>query len=302
LPQTSSSTPREFTVEAPAKVNLHLSILGKRSDGFHEIDTLMQTVSLHDSLRIVSTDDAGVSLRMEGRVGGVVADESNLVLRAAALLREKVGERGASILLVKRVPTGAGLGGGSSDAAAALVGLCRAWNVALAEGEMLDMCASLGSDVPFFLRGGTARCTGRGERVERIASEGAMHMALVFSPPLSTAAVYGRLNNSGIGPSHAGDAYGSILTTENGGLDLSTIRLRPVWNELEAAALEVAPSLARVKHTLIAEGADQVAMSGSGSCFYGVVESHGLAKNLAARLQERGLDAVAVESVGPRAP
>ena len=147
-----------------AKLNLTLEILGRRADGYHEVASLVHTISLADDLRIDSADE------LLTRVEGLDIDaETNLVARAAELLASATGARqGAELSLVKRIPAAAGLGGGSSDAATTLVGLNTLWNTRLGTKRLLEMAAQLGSDVPFFLRGGAAAMRGRGERLERL--------------------------------------------------------------------------------------------------------------------------------------
>ena len=152
--------PDSVTVEAPAKVNLTLEVLGKRHDGYHDIASVMQTISLFDTLTFTPADNVKVSSNVS-----VLNNKDNLVYRAAVLLKDEIGvSEGADIRLDKGIPLDAGLGGGSSDAAAALLGLDRLWGLGLLKTQLKDLAARLGSDVPFFLRGGSALVEGRGER------------------------------------------------------------------------------------------------------------------------------------------
>jgi len=160
-------------VDAPAKLNLFLEVLGRRDDGFHELETLMVTISLHDTLRFTEEPTPAIRLRCHGRGGvdgAVPAGDDNLVVRAAKLLQEHSGtSRGATIDLWKRIPLSAGLAGGSTDAAAALVALDRLWELGLAPEELLSLAAELGSDVAFFVRGVPAAiCRGRGEEIHAV--------------------------------------------------------------------------------------------------------------------------------------
>ena len=148
---------------APAKVNLSLEVVGKRPDGYHEVRTVLQAVDLTDELELDEADD--IDLRVEP--DGAAPVEGNLVLRAARLLQEAAGERrGAAIRLRKRIPAAAGLGGGSSDAAATLLGLVRLWGLDVSESHLDMLATALGADVSFFLHGGTALGTGRGDQLQ----------------------------------------------------------------------------------------------------------------------------------------
>ncbi len=178
---------------AYAKVNLALEVTGRRPDGYHEVVTLLQTVSLHDTVRVAPA--AGLSLSCDEPA---LAGADNLVLRAATLLRERCGVRqGAAIHLEKRIPLAAGLGGGSSDAAATLLALARLWDLAAGAEVLAEVAAALGSDVPFFLRGGTALASGRGEQVEALPPAPERWLVLLRPPvvlPGKTALLYRRLS------------------------------------------------------------------------------------------------------------
>lgn len=168
------------TVHAPAKINLHLEVLGLRPDGFHELAMVMQTLDLADTLRLRASADATITLRCDG--ADLPTDGRNLIVRAAELLRAHVGlpELGAAIELEKRIPIGAGLAGGSSDGAAALVGLNALWGLAVGPEELHALACRLGSDVPYCLAGGTKLCFGRGERLEPVAVESAALPAVLL--------------------------------------------------------------------------------------------------------------------------
>jgi 4-diphosphocytidyl-2-C-methyl-D-erythritol kinase len=155
-----------ITVVAPAKINLHLEVLGLRPDGYHELAMVMQTLDLADRLRCMPTADGRITLRCDAP--GLSTGADNLVVRAAELLRSRAGlpELGALLELSKRIPIGAGLAGGSSDGAAALLGLNALWGCGFSAADLQEMAAELGSDMPFCLEGGTRLCFGRGERLE----------------------------------------------------------------------------------------------------------------------------------------
>ena len=149
-------------LQAPAKINLTLEVLGRRADGYHEVRTVLAAVDIADELELSEADGLALTVEPEG----AVPVEDNLVLRAAALLRDAApAGAGAAIVLHKRIPVAGGLGGGSSDAAAALLGLRRLWDLDLSDRTLAELAALLGADVPFFLRGGTALAAGRGEQL-----------------------------------------------------------------------------------------------------------------------------------------
>ena len=155
-------------VSAPAKINLHLEVLGLRSDGFHELAMVMQSIDLADELRCENTADGAITLSCDQP--GLSCGDDNLIIRAAQLLRARSGfaELGVRMHLSKRIPIGAGLAGGSSDGAAALVALNRLWGLGQSQAQLEALAADLGSDIPFCVAGGTQLCFGRGERLESL--------------------------------------------------------------------------------------------------------------------------------------
>ena len=173
-----------LTVTAPAKVNLHLEVLGLRSDGFHELAMVMQSIDLADCLQFTNTADAQITLSCDDPSLSTGAD--NLVLKAAELLRARsgFGELGVSMHLEKRIPIGAGLAGGSSDGAAALVGLNALWGLGHPPAALESMAAELGSDMPFCVAGGTQLCFGRGEVLEPVAPTTEGLAVLLVKDPL----------------------------------------------------------------------------------------------------------------------
>src|SRR5947209_8132054 len=182
-----------LAIHAPAKINLSLEIVGRRADRFHDLVSVMQTVSLHDVLELTPSDDLELSCS-----DPALQSSDNLVLQAARALRDTCAvERGCSIRLEKRIPAAAGLGGGSSDGAAALVALARFWSLRLERDDLIPMAEQLGSDVPFFLYGGTALVEGRGERVRPLSASPRSWFVL-SKPPLSvsTADVFKELKAS----------------------------------------------------------------------------------------------------------
>ena len=173
-------------VSAPAKINLHLEVLGLRGDGFHELAMVMQSIDLADQLDCENAADASLTLSCDQPE--LSCGEDNLILRAARLLRERSGfnELGARMHLHKRIPIGAGLAGGSSDGAAALVALNTLWGLGLSVAQLETLSAELGSDMPFCIAGGTQLCFGRGERLEALpAASAPMGVVLVKDPSIS---------------------------------------------------------------------------------------------------------------------
>ncbi len=295
-----------LSLAAPAKVNLYLDVLERRPDGYHEIDTVMQTVGLVDTMEFRRRPGDEVTLAVSGRTDGVPTDGGNLVMKAAELIKGRVRDAasspsaeplGAEIRLEKRIPTRAGLGGASSDAASALLGLSRLWGLRSETDELLSLAADLGSDVPFFLRGGTARCTGRGEEIRWLHAEGELHFVLVFSPPLSTAEIYRLSDRPGLTNRHPD---GKFLTGVGVALDLDVLTRSPVWNSLEGAAFEALPELREVKRELLDAGAPVAAVSGSGSCVFGMASSLDRAARIAETLNTRGREALVASSLGTR--
>lgn len=252
---------RAVSVDAFAKVNRTLRVLGRRPDGFHEIDTIFQTVDLTDRMDFLDGEEGigDVSLTIEG--ADLPVDGSNLILRAAAALRENFGvNRGARIHLSKKIPVGGGLGGGSSNAAATLRGLSELWNLRAADADLHLVAAQIGSDVPFFLLGGRARGTGRGEILTPLPDGPGEWLVLVFPPfSLSTAAVYGALSAAAL--TELAAAINLPGSDPCGG---------PDRNDLEPAAESLRGELRRFRSALSNLGATSARLSGSGSTVYGV--------------------------------
>jgi 4-diphosphocytidyl-2-C-methyl-D-erythritol kinase len=270
-------------VWAPAKVNLFLEVLSKRADGYHEIETLMVAVTLFDTLEI--KEESGGDIRLATNYPQLSTGSNNLVRRAAALLKDETGcKLGASIGLHKRIPMEAGLGGGSSDAAAALLGLNLQWKLGLDRAELMGLAAKLGSDVPFFLDGSAAWCTGRGEKVEPLAQGRVLWMILVCPlVGLATAGVYQRVEVSS-DPVAGGDIRAALASG-----DVEKIG-RHMHNRLEPAALphcQQAASWLGILKTL--QPAGQL-LSGSGSTVFGLCRDRSEALRVARAIRLRGVE------------
>ena len=267
-----------LTIWAPAKANLFLEILGKRADGYHELATLMVAVALFDELSFA--DDPSGSLHLECDRPDLSTGPDNLILRAARLLQSRTGRtRGARIQLVKRIPMMAGLAGGSSDAAAALIALDRLWQTKLSTDELAAMSAELGSDIPFFFRLPAACCTGRGEKVEPIRLARALDLVLLLpSFGLGTAAVYKQVRIPR-DPETGADIRQAM---EAGDVELVGRRL---FNRLEEAATSIEPRVDEYRRRLEQEGPAGARMSGSGSSLFAVCRDQDEARRIAQAIE-----------------
>ena len=264
---------------APAKINLFLEVLGKRPDGYHDIATLMLAICWYDTL-IFKEESAG-HLTLACNRPDLSIGPDNLVVRAARLLQAKSdGRRGAAIRLVKRIPLAAGLGGGSSDAAATLAGLNRLWRLGLVKEELHSLAAELGSDVPFFLDGSAAWCTGRGEKVEPISVGRPLDLVMVCPAfGLSTAVVYRQVE----APAAPRDGAAIRKAVANG--DVNAIG-RGLHNRLQAAAERCDGRIATWLTRLADLGAAGHLMSGSGSSLFALAENRCQAEAWVAHLRQ----------------
>jgi 4-diphosphocytidyl-2-C-methyl-D-erythritol kinase len=282
---------RRLVLNAAAKVNLVLEVLGKRDDGYHELVTVMQAVDLSDRITLEEADD----LTLRSRTPDVPSDGRNLALRAAMALRQAAGiTRGVRITLDKRIPVAAGLGGGSSDAAAVLLGLNRLWRLRWSVERLDEVATTLGMDVPFFLRGGTARATGRGERIETL---GGGTLGLVLVNPrfaVSTAEIYARVT-----PTMYTD--GRHAKSLAGELRRSPARVAAsLYNGLQETAVAAYPPIGRIRAALLAAGALGALMSGSGPTVFGIARSFEHARQIRRRVTRATWDCWAVRTLkGP---
>jgi 4-diphosphocytidyl-2-C-methyl-D-erythritol kinase len=280
-------------LRTPAKVNPVLEVLQKRGDGFHDLALVFQAVSLYDELSL-EKGPSGVEFRMEPPVPGLSGDDSNLVVKAARLFLGEVldNREGIRTVLHKKIPQAAGLGGGSSDAAAALLGLEALYQTGCGMEKLRDLAARLGSDVAFFLEGGTALGLGRGEILEHYPAGPAWNMVLVKPPEgLSTPLVY----RSGKAVLTDGKRARAFREAAKRG-DPREISLS-LFNGLEPAAAFLLPLVMEIKEELTGNGALGAMVSGSGSAVFGVAESAAKAKALAQRFNRGGWTALAVETV-----
>ncbi len=254
------SAPISLRLTACAKINVGLDILARRDDGFHEIDTLLVPISLADTLTIAVADRE----RFSCSDPGLPLDEHNLVVRALRLFQQTTGsDRNFAIHLEKRVPAGAGLGGGSSDAAATLNGLNTLGAESLSGEELSRLAAQLGSDVPFFLRSESCRAGGRGEILKPWPFP-ALHGLVVFPGfSISTADAYRAVDFSLTSASR----FGNLNGFEIRGIDWQLWR-DTISNDFEPVIFPQYPQLAEWKRRLYATGAGYAALSGSGSALF----------------------------------
>ncbi len=283
-------------IDSPAKVNLSLEVLGKRSDGFHEIETLIVAIGFLDTLEFTSRTDGEIRLACRW-AGGLAANKSldlgdlpdgpaNIVVRAVSLLRDRAGVAGgAELVLVKRTPSAAGLGGASANAAAALVAANLAWKLDWPRKRLAVVAAEIGSDVPFFLGTlidgrGAAICRGRGERIEP-AVACRLHLVVVRPPVgLSTPAVYRACQ-----PARAPRSCEALQAALAQGKVAAVARM--LNNRLEEAAEQLTPWIARLRGEFSRQGVLGHQMSGSGSSCFGLGWHARHVRRIAARLRAR---------------
>jgi 4-diphosphocytidyl-2-C-methyl-D-erythritol kinase len=239
-------------------------VIGKREDGFHEVFTLMQTVSLHDALRF-EANSAGIVLTCNEPV--IPIDDRNIIVRAAEALSSRFSvQSGATIHLEKRIPSPGGLGGGSSNAAVTLLALNRLWDLGASVEDLAAIGAELGADVPFFLYGGTAIGSGKGSTIECVEDEYEPWMIIVTpSVDVPTAAAYAMLSM----PTLTKERAESTLTNYRSGVARG---IQPV-NDLEKTVFTAFPEIERVKNALVELGAKQALMSGSGASVFGIFDN-----------------------------
>lgn len=258
-----------LVLKSPAKINLGLKVLGKRPDGYHEIRTILQEIELHDLiyLRPVKT---GIKLRCGDR--HLPADERNLAFKAAHLVMEKTGfSGGIEIYLEKKIPVGGGLGGGSSNAACTIKGLNQLWNLGLTPEEMQILGAELGSDVPFFIYGGTALATGRGEKITLLSPLPETWLILVNpSLEISTPWAYKNLNLELTNHSLNSNIF---LPEDEEDISFQQKLRNELINSFEDLVIQRYPIIGKIKEFLIQIGARMASMSGSGSTVFGIFDN-----------------------------
>jgi 4-diphosphocytidyl-2-C-methyl-D-erythritol kinase len=270
---------REVRLPAFAKINLRLDILGKRPDGFHELRTIFQTISLHDELRLRISPRPGISLTIHGNA--TLSQEpvrKNLVYRAIETLQHELKVRsGVEVELRKKIPSGGGLGGGSSDAAAALLGYLRLHKKTLRPARLLEIAATLGADVPFFLFGGRALGVNRGDEIYPLTGIPKRPIVVVVPDRIrvSTADAFRWVHAPSLTKSAATPKLWEFcaLCSSAQGAGLS--------NDFERPVFQRHPQLAAIKRALLRVGAAEASLAGSGSAVFGVFPSPALARRAA---------------------
>lgn len=283
-PSGSISTPSSaITVLAPAKINLILRILDRRADGFHNLWSLMQTVGLEDEV-VIQLSQNHVDIKLQCDSLSLSTDQTNLVYRAAAAVLQRSERKiGLDIALTKRIPMGAGLGGGSSDAAATIVGLNRLLNLGWAAMEMAQVGQVLGSDVPFFFFAPSATVASRGEQVNPIRITGSRWVVLVNPGfAVETKWAYRQLSSTRarvqpLSDSHAVLGRERLLSWEQ--------VLRLTENDFEIPVFKAHPVLLEIKQKLLSQGAEAALLSGSGATVFGVFRDEAGAQQARVRFQ-----------------
>ncbi|QEG21201.1 4-(cytidine 5'-diphospho)-2-C-methyl-D-erythritol kinase [Mariniblastus fucicola] len=261
---------RSIRIATPAKLNLFFELLGKRGDGFHEVETVMSTVSLFDDLQFSARDDGllRLSIFQEGCTAteSIPDDDRNLILKSMSRLRDRHGSKdlGCDVFLRKRIPSAAGLGGASGNAAGALLAANWIWKLGLTPEQLDSAAAEIGSDVPFFFHGGSCLCTGRGEVIE--SKNVPSGMAIVIAKPdtgLSTAAVYGKCSV----PHQPKNSDAVLRELQMGRWNRVGENL---FNRLEEFAMSMTPAIGKLKDTFDRLDCVGHQMSGSGSSYFGI--------------------------------
>jgi 4-diphosphocytidyl-2-C-methyl-D-erythritol kinase len=280
-----------FTLPSFAKINWFLRVLGKRDDDFHELCTVFQTISFRDYLTFSDADEIVLTCDDDE----IPTGEENLIVKAASILKEKFGVRkGAKIHLSKNIPIEGGLGGGSSNAAIALLGLAKLWKIEIGFEELLGIGERLGSDVPFFFYGGTAIGAGRGTEIETI--EDAKEKFLLIVTPkvqVSTREAFARIGATRL-TKEASKSILQICRFEAKALDLRHSELK---NDFEASIFAAEPEIERVKKKLLELGAIKASMSGSGASVFGIFDKQETRQTAEKALSEENWRKFAVATI-----
>ncbi len=285
-----------LTVTAPAKINLTLEVLGKRPDGYHNIRSVIQTIDLSDRLHFASARKTGFKCDLPEWVA-----EKSLVSRAVDLLRKTTGcDKGVTIEVEKHIPLVSGLGGDSSDAAASLKGLNELWVLGLSEKKMHELAAQLGSDVPFFIRGGTALMEGRGEIITPLPPLAETWLVLLIPditrPVNKTAELYASLQSSHYTD---GEITERLINEIKKGKKLDPERL---FNAFENVTFERDNKLNVYRNHVLKIGATNIHLAGSGPAMYTVVKNEAEGKELIGRLHGQEMELILTHTLNSLAP
>ncbi|HJV47529.1 MAG TPA: 4-(cytidine 5'-diphospho)-2-C-methyl-D-erythritol kinase [Bacillota bacterium] len=285
-----------LSVKAPAKINLTLDVLGKREDGYHEVEMVMTTIDLADRIDIYPRDDHRITIDCSAYF--VPLGEKNHVYQMAQVLKTKLGiQKGVHFYIHKNIPVAAGLAGGSSDAAAALRGLNKLWGLGLSVEEMATLGSEVGSDVAFCVYGGTALASGRGEKIIPLSAPPPAWVVLA-KPPIgvSTADVYGRVLMDEI---HKYPPRSEEMVRAIQHRDYKEM-CEKMGNHLETVTLSLYPEVRRLKEQMLRFGADAALMSGSGPTVFCLVEKESRVSRIYNGLKGFCKDVFAVRMIGDR--
>lgn len=290
---------KSVEVQVPAKVNLQLSVGPKKSDGYHQVVTVFQAVSLQDTLKISRSSQFNISIKGD-YTNGVPLDQSNLVYKAVKLMADKFEiDEDIDIEIEKNIPVAGGMAGGSADAAATLLGIDHLYSLGLSKDELSEIARNLGSDVPFMLHGGTAVGRGHGDDITPALSRGNYHWVIaVSSNGLSTPAVYGECDRLRTGldikaPSLNDELLQALLSGDS-------VRVgKSLSNDLQAAAISLRPALRLILETGHEYGALGGIVSGSGPSVAFLVADEDHSLDLAVALTSSGVVGSVARAKGP---
>ncbi|HJR44424.1 MAG TPA: 4-(cytidine 5'-diphospho)-2-C-methyl-D-erythritol kinase [Actinomycetota bacterium] len=287
----------KLRVRTGAKLNLFLRVLGLRPDGYHELESIFHSVEFADVLEVAPADEISVTMRAgEGFEGDLPPQEENLIYKAALALGERAGtSAGAAIEVTKRIPIGGGLGGGSSNAAGAIIALNELWDVRLERADMIELARSLGSDVLYCIEGGaTSLVTGRGDKLAPLPSVTPLWFVLgISTKPLLTAEVYAHFDTLEASE-HPGPAPMTMALGEGDKAGVAAL----LYNDLQTAAFDLRPELSGKLDALVAAGAIGAGMTGSGPTLFGIASDEGSARRIA-QSAAGDFDRVVVTSSAP---
>ena len=290
---------KSYSLIAPGKINLYLEIIGDRADGFHELVMILQTIELADVIELKANDTQEITLHCDHPQ--VPRDETNLAYRAAKLMCDSFADiyanyGGVDITIAKNLPVAAGLAGGSTDAAAVLVGMDLMWNLGLTQPELQDLAAKLGSDVPFCISGGTAIATGRGEKLDLITNLNNLWVVLAKYKNLSVSTPWAyQTYRQNYGNSYLSDVEGIISRSDrvrSGDLMNAIIKQESgkigklLYNDLEKVVLPEYPQVAKLRELFADVGVLGTMMSGSGPTVFALCDNEEQATEVANKVSE----------------
>ena len=274
----------QLVMEAKAKINLSLDVLGKRADGYHEVRMIMQSLDLCDTVTVTKSEADGITLT--SNLNFIPTDERNLAYKAARMMIEEFQiKEGVTIDLVKRIPVAAGMAGGSTDGAAVLVAMSRLFDLSLTDSQLMERGVRLGADVPYCIMGGTALSEGIGEVLSPLPPMPECYF-VIAKPGVSVSTKYVYEQIDSVGVNEHPDTDGMIHAIREGSLDGVSSRL---CNVLEAVTITVHPEIQEIKTFLKEQGAKNALMSGSGPTVFGIFQEKDAAKRAADKLKKTGL-------------